>query len=283
MRRILIPTDFSENAINAINYAVQLFKYDHCEFYLMHAYQDDIYKKESSVTRENRNEITLKVADQANKHLESLLKKVKNSSPNPHHNYRSIAVNNILIDAADTLVDEKNIDLIIMGTRGNTNDRKITFGSQTMQVLKYVQCPVLAIPDKKTYEPPKQILFPTNYLIPFKPRELELLCDIMAPYQSVLEVVHISQSKNLSMRQEDNQLFMKEALCKNEIHLKTLNSKNMVEAVHQYINDNPIDMLVMVNSRHSFLESILYPTQVDQLTLELNIPFLAMQNIKRNA
>lgn len=283
MRSILIPTDFSNNAMNAINYALELFKYDKFEFYFMHAYQDDIYKEEFSLTRENLDEVTRNVADKAKLQLEMLLVKINEISPNPRHSYKSIAVNNILIDAVDKLVDEHNIDLIVMGTRGKTNDRKVTFGSQTMQVLKYVQCPVLAIPETQNIDAPKHVLFPTDYLIPYKRRELKLLCDMIAPYRSIVDVIHISQSENLSLRQEDNQLFMKEALCKNEINFKTLKSKNVVEAIHQYMNENPVDMLVMVNSRQSFLESILYPSEVDQLTLELTIPFLGMQNIKRDA
>ena len=47
MRKILIPTDFSENAMNAITYAIDLFKYEISHFFIMHAYQDDIYNDET--------------------------------------------------------------------------------------------------------------------------------------------------------------------------------------------------------------------------------------------
>ena len=43
MRKVLIPTDFSENAMNAIKYAMELFKYDRTDFYIMHAFGDEIY------------------------------------------------------------------------------------------------------------------------------------------------------------------------------------------------------------------------------------------------
>lgn len=281
MRNILIPTDFSDNAMNAVNYALELFKYDTCNFYIMHAYQDAIYHNNANLNRENLEEATQMMADTCQKELQRVLDKIKEISPNPRHAYHTVSANNILIDEADRIVDEKNIDLIVMGTRGQSNDTKITFGSHTMQVLKYVQCPVLAIPVNRAYNQPKHILFPTNYLIPYKRRELKLLCDIIAPYRSVTDVLYISKSEKLSMRQQDNQLFMKEALCKNEINFKTVDSKNVVEAIHHYLNENPIDFLVMVNSRHSFLETMLYPSQIDQLTLQLDIPFLAMQNIKR--
>ncbi|MBJ7882055.1 universal stress protein [Gelidibacter salicanalis] len=283
MRRILIPTDFSDNAMNAVRYALELLKYEKCDFYIMHAYQDAVHKETTSLTRENIDQVTKLMADKSAAELKRILKEINDISPNPRHNYHTISANNILIDEADKIVDEKDIDLIVMGTRGKSNDKKITFGSQTLQVLKYVQCPVLAIPEKQTYTQPKHILFPTNYLIPYKRRELKLFCDIVTPYRSIIDVVYISKSKKLSIRQEDNQLFMRGALCNNEINFITIDSKDVVSSIEQYVKDHPIDMLVMVNTRESFLESFLYPSRVDQLSLKLNVPFLAMQNIKRDA
>ncbi len=52
MKKILIPIDFSENAINAVNYALALFKDEFCKFYILHAYQEDIYLSNVPITRE---------------------------------------------------------------------------------------------------------------------------------------------------------------------------------------------------------------------------------------
>ncbi len=282
MRNILIPTDFSENAMNAIRYSLELFKYEKSVFYIMHAYQDEIYADDDLLNSEPLSEITKIVSEKCDEQLKSTLKEIKKISPNPRHQYECISSNNILIEEADTIVVEKNIDIIVMGTRGKTNDRKLTFGSQTLQILKYVQCPVLAVPENYSYISPKQILFPTNYLIPYKRRELKLFCDMVSPYRAIIDVMYVSISNKLSMRQKDNQAFMKEALCKNEINFKIINNKNVIEAIHNYLDEHPIDMLVMVNTRRSFLEDILYQSNIDKLSLELKIPFLAMQNIKRD-
>ena len=44
MRKILIPTDFSDNAMNAIKYATELFKHGPTEIYLLHAFSDSVYE-----------------------------------------------------------------------------------------------------------------------------------------------------------------------------------------------------------------------------------------------
>lgn len=282
MRKILIPTDFSENAMNAIKYAIELFKYEKSDYYIMHAYQDDIYADEVLLEKKSIDEITKLTGEKSLKELESILKKVNKISPNPRHTYQIISANNSLVDEADKIVNRENIDIIVMGTRGKTNDKKLTFGSHTLQVLKYVQCPVLAIPESYVYVQPKHVLFPTNYLIPYKRRELKLLCEMVSPYRAVIDMLYVSKSNKLSLRQQDNRNFIKEELCKNAINFKIENSKHIINAIYKYMKENKTDMLVMVNTRHSFLENILFhSTTIDELSLNLDIPFLALQNMRR--
>ncbi|WP_166965348.1 universal stress protein [Yeosuana marina] len=282
MRKILIPTDFSENAMNAMRYGIDLFKYEISEFYFMHAYQDEIYADEASLTRETLEKVKDEVAKRSKKQLQITLKNINEYSPNPRHTYNVVSSNSLLMDEADRIVDEQNIDIIVMGTRGITNDRNLTFGSNTLQIIKYVQCPVLAIPENYEYTQPKHILFPTDYMIPFKRRELKLLCEIAAPFRAIIDMLYISRSKNLSMRQEDNRAFLKETLCKNTVNFKVANGRNIVDTVYKYIKESSIDMLAMVNSRHSFLENILFQSTIDEFTLHLDIPFLALQNMRRD-
>ena len=52
----------------------------------------------------------------------------------------------------------KNVDLV-MGTRGETENKDITFGSNTLQVIKYVNCPVLAVPSVYGKTTPQNLLF----------------------------------------------------------------------------------------------------------------------------
>ena len=281
MFKVLIPTDFSENSMNAINYALELFKYEKSEFYFMHAYQHDVYNHKELLTRIVYDDIVARVKKESEDNLNDLLKAIKKSNPNPRFTYYAISSFNSLVDEADLIVDSKNIDVIVMGTKGASNNSKLTFGSNTLQVLKYVQCPVLAIPENYKYSPPKHVLFPTNYLITYKRRELKLLCQLLAPYRSKIGMLYVSKSEKLSFRQEDNKLFIQESLCKNETNFYTTKSKKVDQAINDYITKNGIDFLVMVNTRHSYLENILFQSTIDKISIKMPVPLLAMQNIKR--
>lgn len=278
MISILLPTDFSENSMNAIKYSLEFFKYETAEFYFMHAYQNEFYDHDALVSRDVFEDILCDVKNESQTNLENLLKTVKEIAPNPRFKYHTISAYNTLVEEANLLAETKNIDLIVMGTKGKSDQNNMVFGSKTFQVLKYVECPVLAIPSHYTNTQPKQILFPTDYLIPYKRRELKLLCDLSSSYRGVIDVLYVSESEKLSIRQEDNQSFIKETVCRTEIKFQTVSSKKVAKTIQDYIKDHDIDMLVMVNTQHSFLEDMLFPSNIDKVSLDLKIPLLAMQN-----
>jgi len=281
MMKVLIPTDFSDNAMNAIRYALEFFKYQKTEFYFMHAYEAEVYNHEELLSRTDFNDIIDRVKQQSDKNLANLLNTVKEISPNPRFEYHTISAYSSLLDEADLIVDGKNIDLIVMGTKGKSNKSKLTFGSNTLQVLKYVQCPVLAIPKDHKYSQPKHVLFPTNYLIPYKRRELKLVCDLFSPFRTKIDMLYVSNSKALSFRQEDNKAFIEETVCKNETNFYTTQSNKIHDAIYTYINNNSVDFLIMVNTRHSYLENILFQSTIDKISFKVSIPLLAMQNLRR--
>ncbi len=281
MRKIVVPTDFSENAYNALKYACEIFKYERSEICVMHAFADEVYQlgniTDRGILNKRKDELEQKTAAS----LEELMKRIKEHAPNPKHRYISIAAFGSLIDEVNDLVERENTDIVVMGTRGAANDRSNTFGSNTLNVMKYVQCPVLAIPEDYGYHPPKALLFPSNYLIPYKRRELKLLCELTGTFRSTIHLLYIDPMKKLSLRQEDNRDFLKAELRKATLLFETTPEKDKTMAITKYIVHQNIDMLVMVNTRHSHLEDLLIPSTLNKIGLHLKIPFLVLQNLSR--
>ncbi len=281
MRKILVPTDFSDNAFNALQYASQVFKYEKSEVYVIHAYADEVYAQDTSMQRSYFEKLKEVTSQNSEKQLKQILKKIKEYSPNPNHKYKTISVFGTLVEEVNEWVNQENMDIVVMGTRGRTNDRSITFGSNTLQVLKYVDCPVLAIPESYEYHPPKEVLFPTNYMIPYKRREMKLLCELTGSFRSTIHMLYIDPIKNLSMRQLDNQELLRLCLRKPELVFETTPEKDKTIAITKYIVHRNIDLLVIVNSRHSYMEDMLYRSTIDKIGLHIKIPFLVMQNLPR--
>ena len=281
MRKILIPTDFSENALNAIKYATELFKHGPATIYLLNAYSEDVYEKKSRLHEGNFDTFRDQFHRDAEEALFNLKNQILEFSPNPKHTIHTIAEFGLLVDSVNDWVEKENIDVVVMGTKGQTADKKITFGSNTLQVIKYVKCPVLAIPEVFNDVHPKNILFSTDFLLPYKRRELKLLSTFAKFFASKISFLYISKFPGLSLRQRDNQAFLEASFKENKVDFIQLQGTDVTKSINTYLIENPIDMLVMVNTRHSYLENILYQSTIEKIGLKIDIPFLVMQNLPR--
>lgn len=281
MKKIVIPTDFSENAFNALRYAAELFKYDKCDFFVLHAYADEVYANDitsEDVLKKNKKAVKKKSEEE----IENLIEKVEQEFSNPKHHFKGSSAFGLLVDEVNDLVDRENADLIVTSTRGATNDRKLTFGSNTLQIIKYVQCPVLSIPADHNYNDPKRILFPTNYMLPYQRRELKLVGDLARAFCSQVDMLHVSRFATETYRQRDNRLFIEEQLYDVEIEFLREKKLEKTEAILKAIDEKNIDLLILVNSRHSYLENVLYHSTIDEIGLHPKVPFLVLQNFHRN-
>ena len=281
MRKILIPTDFSENAMNAVRYATELFKYERSEIYLLHAFSDSVYEDKARLADALFEDLKQQARDKAADSLEQTRKELFSFSPNPKHTIHTVAEFGFLVDSVNDWVERENIDVVVMGTKGETADKKITFGSNTLQIIKYVKCPVLAIPAVYADVHPKNLLFPTDYLLPYKRRELKLVSRIAKCFVSKVDFLYVSKFPTLSLRQQDNKNFLETAFSENKTTFHQEAQTDITKAINTFIIENPIDMLVMVNTRHSYLENILYQSTIEKIGLKIDIPFLVLQNLPR--
>ena len=281
MRKILIPTEFSENAMNAIKYALELFKYDRSEFIVMHTFADEVYENTMELSRELFEKYNEKVKQSTDMALQKIIMKMLEISPNPKHKYEYRSMFSSLVDAANDLANKENTDIIVMGTKGETDDRDITFGSQTLQVIKYVKCPVLAVPQEYHNGQIDNILFPTDYFIPYKRRELKLVSTIARNFGAQLNFLHISKSEKLFHRQMDNKNFLDYCMEQNRCVSTQIVGDDLTTTINNAIEELSIDLLVMVNSRHSYMESLLYRSTIEKIGLQVKTPFLILQNLQR--
>ena len=280
MRKIVLPTDFSENAFDALKYAAELFKYERSELFLLHAYADEVFEQAGD-TRENLELLKAEAKQKTEQELDRIKTRILEIFPNPKHEFKTVSAFGLLIDEVNDLAERENADLIVTSTRGVSNDRKLTFGSNSLQIIKYVQCPVLSIPANYHFRDLKKILLPSNFMLPYQRRELKLLGDLARSLCAEINLVYISKFPQETLRQRENKSAALEQFYKIKVteHLEKLNDK--AEAIQKLIPELNIDLLVLVNSRHSYLENLLYTSTIDKIGFDPKIPFLVLQNFYR--
>ena len=276
MKKILLPTDFSENSWNAISYALNLFKNETCTFFLLNAYTPVIYHVEYVLVNPAQYGLGDAVRENALKQLDIFKDRMTKTFKNPKHTIETIAAFNTLVSEVKELVTKKKIDYVVMGTKGATGATEVLFGSNTVHVFKNLDCPILAVPAGFSFETPHEILFPTDYEIDYKDHHLKPLIDITSLFNTRVNILNVSYGYDLSEDQEAHKNILQKSF-EHVAHLfHSVSNKDVAEAITEFQLKSRVNLLVMINNKHSFFENLFFKSTINQIGFHLNIPFLVI-------
>ncbi len=279
-RKILLPTDFSENAWNAISYAIDLYKNEKCEFYILNVYTVTGFTSDTMLAPEF-GEIAYKNAKNASeKELDKVLFKLSFKDENPNHDYFTISKSNSLINSINEVIEEKKIDIIVMGTKGVTNATDIIFGSNTVMIMEKIRnCPVLAIPSEVKFSKPKEIVFPTSYHTHYKRRELKYLIEIAIINRAAIRILHVGEEKNLNEKQNKNKELLEEYFEDLEYSFHIIYGVEIQTALDCFVQSRDSDMIAFINKKHGFIDNIFTNHLVQELGHNSKVPVLTLHNL----
>ena len=276
MKTILIPTDFSENAWHAISYAMNFFKDETCTFYFLHTYSPAFYRMDYVLGGPSFSAIPDVGVDISLMGLEKTVEDVKKTYDNPKHRYEVVSSFNTLTDEINELIENKDVDLVVMGTQGASGAKEVFLGSNTVFVIRKANAAVMAIPERVKYHPVRNILFPSDYLAQYKPEELKPIVQMARIHQARFTLLHVNEEGGLTASQKDHKAHLERHLEELEYETVELEGQLMPDAVLRYCEEHPVDLLVMMNRKHSFFERLLIRQNIDQIGFHVQIPFVVV-------
>ncbi|MEW4922640.1 universal stress protein [Algibacter sp. 2305UL17-15] len=278
--RILIPTDFSKNAWHAIKYALELYKHEYCNFYILNVFSASNNIIDSLLNLGPGSELYETAKLESENGLAKVLNMIAFTNyDNQKHHFETISSFNNVVEAIKNSVDEKNINLIIMGTKGKTGSRKIMYGSTAINVMEKVRnCPVIVVPEKAAIKLPKEIVFPTNYKTTLKQEDLRHLIYIAKNCKASIEILHISEKEGLDTKQLSNKKLLHVSFngVNNAFH--KLSTMDIATAINCFAESRGSDMVAFINKKHIFFGSILTHPLVKKLGYNSKIPILVMHD-----
>ena len=278
MKSILLPTDFSNNSINAIQYALELFKGERCEFYILNVQKASSFVSDDLMTMHSSTTIYQNLIESAKTSIKSIIVDLKKKYKSDNHVYHSIVDYDNFIDAINQIVKTKNICLIVMGTKGATGAEKVLFGSNTARVMQRCNCPVLAIPDNCKFKNLVKIAFTSNFLTLYKKAELKPLITLAEKFNSKIDVLHLTKGEHLTVGQENNRAFLDECFSNLSHEFINLANSDLFKTIEHYLLFNDINLLAMMSRKHSFLERLFTKHNVETFAFKVSVPFLEMEN-----
>ena len=280
MRKILVPTDFSEPAYNAARYAINLARVIKADIALCHAM---LIPVESPLVQSSWPPDYLSVKNQSEEGLQFLSSSlIEKESLSDHKELKVtqiafVAEVGSVADIVSNIVDYEDIDLVVMGLRGKSIEGNRFIGSNSLRVINKAVTPVILVPDHATFTIIKKIAFATD-LTSSDIDVIQALSDLARNFNAEILITHVSRKKvDYQEHQREIDDFMNEVRCKinyDLVYYRHINKDNVNSGLKWLIENSGVDMLVMVHRQRSFFSGLFKSSHTQKLAKHIQIPLL---------
>lgn len=270
---ILVPTDFSNNAWSATLYALNLYAEQECKFYFLNSLSLSHADSRTYITTRYVDTLTQTSVTELN-----ALKARAEKLDNIKHSFEVISSSEDITPAIKRAVKLHEIDVVVAGTKGATGVSKYFLGSNAVNIIQNLEvCPMLAVPDEYEFKVPKHIAFPTDFNRVYEVSELKALTDFANLFNAHIYILHINLKSDLSEVQQNNMRVLQNHLEKQEHTFHWMEkSGTKSDEINEFIEQFKIDLLAMVNYRHSFIENIVKEPVIKKIGFKPTVPFLVI-------
>lgn len=252
MKRILIATDFSENALHAAHFAAQSFAHQPVHYHLVYVSncQSKPERKSSKVPCQGEH------CSSKREQLQAFHTKFNSFIDPTLHRSDTFFLDLPPVEALRKQVREHNIDLIVIGCCGEKKSQQL--GSFAQDVIIRVQCPFLIVPPGASLEPVREMAFATNYNNDYHNSVINTLMEFAELNSAKLNVIHYSKnSLNLSNTQNANREFLSEFIEDPEAFFE-VKGRPLYVALDDFQKEHPIGVLGLLAKNRSFCEQLLF-------------------------
>ncbi len=178
--------------------------------------------------------------------------------------------------AIESTVEEKDIDLVVMGTTNSKNVRDF-WGSNTLEVIRTVKCPVLAIPNKSTFQGIEKITLASDYKKVVNSNIFKFIKNLVANFSAEIQILNLSYgnitvSDNILQAQKEfDQIF--EGV-DHSFHFKSCDDFSI--GISEHLKVENTDILIIIPRDHNYFSNLFKKNLTNAVVLNTKIPLIAI-------
>ncbi|MDW3210266.1 MAG: universal stress protein [Reichenbachiella sp.] len=274
--KILVPIDFSRCSINALKIATEIATKQGAKIEIVNAFHVPAYAPMDVMAVDLVNqpmfkEEERKVKDEF-KSLPSLIPQLKDVS------YSTKVFMAPAADAIYQCTEQDDIDLIVMGTKGEHDVVENLFGSMSAQVIKSADVPVLVVPENVESFDLKHIGFAADLHEIENMNRLGILSLLAKMYDSEINIFHISEENDEESISEAarERMFLEGSLKDIKHTFATIYHEEPIEGIMEFAERKKLDLLAMYPRQHGFWDKLVHGSTTKKVVMQIKIPLLTI-------
>lgn len=272
MKTILVPTDFSDDSIGAVDFASELARIFKSKIILFHAFHTPLITSEAPIQLPTLEDLEHSVKLELAK-MENKLRMNYGSG----FNIECVSSVGFASDEIQKYCQENKVDLIVMGKRGAGIIEEKLIGSVTTSVISDCKTPVLAVDQNTKFQAFKNIVFATDYKKSGK-ETYQLLKEFAAVFRSHIFVLNVvKESDHLPDVEEALDGIKLENMLEGTDHsFHVTENDSVLIGINKFAEKHDAGLIVMIARKHSFMYRMFSEPHTKQMAFHTTLPLLAL-------
>lgn len=271
MNTILVPTDLSPVAENALQYAIDMAQKHNLHVMLYHVVQMSTPAVAHVVYIEDIDKLVAETKEKLEEKKSAL------QSQYPDVTFEYSVDTGLLIDSLKQKCDDINPIAIIMGITGSGTTLDKMIGSNAISAMNHLKTPVFIIPKNATFKSIEKVAMACDLKKVLNSTPIVAIRALTKLFASTLHVVNIDFNNKGFTPNTPNEINNLESMLADVPHqLHFIESENVQTAIDNFVENNNIDLLLMVPKKHSFFESLFHKSATKEMAYHSKIPMLAL-------
>jgi len=280
VKRILVPTDFSEISLEALDYAAMIANVAGAEIMLLHVFE--------SYSHNTMLDMRVDFTEIMEKGIEEKFKTIKSKNPNlASVPIRSRVISGKIHSEIDRIAKEEDAKLIVMGTHGVsgiTNIGKYIIGSNAYRTMQNAPCPIITLREKPFRRQIKNIVVPVDST-PESAKKIGIATRWAKFFNATVHLLAVTaffEELYVDVKDVTDKVKEAEMMLRDEgvpVEAKIIRHQAPSESVLEHSIKVGADLILIVSGQESHLSEMLFGSSARNIISESHIPVLSV-NIK---
>ncbi|MEK6480294.1 universal stress protein [Catalinimonas sp. 4WD22] len=277
--KILVPIDFSADAFEALRYAITLarqwntVKQDSPELFIFHAFHLPV-GGDATFFIDNA------MLEREELHVQNKMQSVINKLPEIQAlPYQLITRMAMPAEGIRQVVKDEKIQLVVMGNHGMDDPLSNWLGNTTLQMMKHLHCPVLAVPQSTATLHPKQVGFATDLENAGESFSLSLFKELLQIWRADLHIIHVHpKPSKIGVAQAEEALSLDHIFHDVPHTYDFPEDKDPAQGISHYLQEHKLDLLAITPRKHNALENLFHKSVCKYLASHTTVPLISLPN-----
>jgi len=271
MNTILIPTDFSPVADNALKYAMDMATHYQLDITLFHVVQLSTPSVANVVYIDTMTDLS----NNAEEKMASKVVALKEQYP--HLNFSFKVETGLLLDSLESYCEEIKPIAIVMGITGDGTGVDKIIGSNAILAMNTLTNPLIIVPKSGYFKSVNKVCFACDLQNVATSTPLLAIKAFAKLFNSEVHILNIDyKNRHFSPNTQSEIDVLNLMFDTIPHHFHFIENESVQDAISDFIDANEMDMLIMLPKKHSFFASLFKKSQTKEMLYQSHIPILAL-------